>query len=98
MKWAVSQEVDIISISWAIEPLEDCKDKRGIAPHDALTLATERNILLFYAHPDTAPELTVNTTSPKQLVAAETLFCIGAAMEDGQRRCKIDKTDDLCDL
>jgi hypothetical protein len=98
IKWAVSEEVDIISMSWAIEPLKDNNDARATALRDALMLAAGKNILLFCANPDQAPEYDINSTYPKALVADRTLFCIGAARDDGKRWGKIALIDDSCDF
>lgn len=92
------EEVDIISMSWAIDPSDDTNDKRVKALRKAIELAAENNILLFCANPDRGPEYPHNSTYPKALVSDTTLFCIGAAKDDGSRWGKISVDDNSCDF
>lgn len=85
IKWAVGENVDIITMSWAIDefsPRND-RDKRIDKLRDAINMAAEANILMFCANPDKGADYKINKTFPKSLVSENTLFVIGAATKDG---------------
>jgi hypothetical protein len=94
--WAVDEEVDIISMSWAIERdtphgANSLDTKLG----EAINAAVKKNILLFCANPDMGPSYSKNQTLPKAL-NSDNIFCIGSATQDGVRWGKIHKDDDSC--
>lgn len=100
VKWAVTEEVDIISMSWAIDPLEDPLEdqERQRLLQSAINLAAKNSILLFCANPDKGPDYQENVTYPKAAVPDKTLFVVGAAKDDGKRWKKISESDDSCDF
>ncbi|KAI0465892.1 subtilisin-like protein [Xylaria cf. heliscus] len=99
IEWAIEQDVDIISMSWAVERTyatkrgDDQKEKRF---RNAIWKAVEKKILLFCANPDNGPGFPTNNTYPKTL--NDHVFCIGAATQDGVRWVQIHNQDDSCDL
>jgi hypothetical protein len=99
IKWAVSEKVDIISMSWAIDKSDETEQASQL--REAITLAADRGILLFCANPDKnmpgATEYKDNDTYPKALVPEKMLFCIGAATQDGKPWRQISKHDQSCE-
>ncbi|KAK4083567.1 uncharacterized protein Triagg1_1229 [Trichoderma aggressivum f. europaeum] len=92
IEWAVEQEVDIISMSWAIE--------KGSTPpykplRDAIEKAVEKNIILFCANPDNGTGYIDNGTYPWSLDNAH-IICVGAATQSGVRWNQIDAKDGSC--
>jgi len=91
IEWAVESEVDVISMSWAIDEKPQAsqgqEDPGGRALRTAIGKAIDANILLFCAHPDKGPGEN-NTTYPKNLDIAS-IICIGAATSDGNPWGKI---------
>lgn len=97
IEWARKEEVDIISMSWAIKARDtDSTTKRHRKLADAVHRAAEDGILLFCAHPDAGAKST-NDTYPKRL-PENRLFCIGAAGKNRQRWEEIDPADTSCDF
>ncbi|XXH01221.1 hypothetical protein Hte_007575 [Hypoxylon texense] len=96
IQWAVEEEVDIISMSWAIE--KDTTPGAGgdNRLHNAIWKALEQNILLFCANPDRGPSYGKNDTYPK-VVDPTRVFCIGAATQDGIPWGRISAQDDSSD-
>ncbi|KAI1458770.1 subtilisin-like protein [Annulohypoxylon moriforme] len=98
VKWAVEEEVDIISMSWAIDkgttftPGNEVGDPLYIQVQEAL----KKKILLFCANPDRGPNYNTNDTLPKAIYPNQ-IFCIGAATQDGIRWGQIDNDDKSCD-
>ncbi|KAL7821823.1 hypothetical protein V8C26DRAFT_391050 [Trichoderma gracile] len=98
IEWAVEEEVDIISMSWAIDKdttlksnSKDTDDRLRNAIGDAIS----KNILLFCANPDKGPSYGNNDTYPRG-VDPDHVFCVGAATQDGVRWSQIDSSDDSC--
>ncbi|KAJ4860797.1 subtilase family domain-containing protein [Trichoderma breve] len=92
IEWAVEQEVDIISMSWAIE-------KSNTLPYrplcDAIQKAVEKKIILFCANPDRGTGYTVNDTYPWSLDQVH-IICVGAATQSGVPWNQIDANDKSC--
>lgn len=95
IEWAAEQNVDIISMSWAI----DKKVPEGVevmALRNAIKTAADKNILLFCANPDKG-QSEKNETYPWTM-DTQRVFCIGAATEDGRPWPRIDPEDESCDF
>ncbi|KKO97684.1 hypothetical protein THAR02_10213 [Trichoderma harzianum] len=92
IEWAVEQDVDIISMSWAIE-------KGNTPPYnrlwDAVQHAVEKNIILFCANPDRGTGYTEIDTYPLFLGPGH-IICVGAATQSGVRWNQIDANDKTC--
>lgn len=92
----MEEDVDIISMSWAIdkETTPGPNDNQRLC--DAIKTAAKKNILLFCANPDRGPTFKAMDTYPKA-ADPERVFCIGAATPDGIRWGQIDAQDTSCD-
>jgi hypothetical protein len=102
IKWAVSQHVDIISMSWAIDHSTNTPQNEIDALQDACLLAAESGILLFCAYPDKGPYDPENNTYPNLLNSRPKdpdcdIFVIGAATQDGIPWAKIHPADETCE-
>ncbi|TFB02667.1 hypothetical protein CCMA1212_005148 [Trichoderma ghanense] len=98
LEWAVEEEVDIISMSWAID--KDTTQNPNSVGLDqrlrkAIGDAVSKNILLFCANPDKGPSYINNDTYPKGL-DTDHVFCVGAATQNGVRWSQIDSNDTSC--
>jgi len=101
IEWAVDQNVDIISMSWAIDDSASIGDERA-ALKDACELAAKQGILLFCAYPDKGPYDPKNETYPNLLNPLNgdkdcKSFVIGAATQDGIPWTKIHPDDNTCE-
>ncbi|ROW10102.1 hypothetical protein VMCG_02078 [Cytospora schulzeri] len=100
IKWAVEEDVDIISMSWAIDNDTSTSASKPESPQmrllEAINEAVAKNILLFCANPDKGKNYSVNDTLPRSL-KADKIFCIGAATQDGVRWGQINSDDQSCD-
>ncbi|UKZ77173.1 hypothetical protein TrVFT333_004892 [Trichoderma virens FT-333] len=94
IEWAVEQEVDIISMSWAIEK---CRNNNPSYKRlrDAIQAAVEKNIIMFCANPDRGTDFPVNDTYPFSM-DKDHIICVGAATRNGVRWAQIDAQDDSC--
>lgn len=93
ISWAVAKEVDIISMSWAIEPGSNALSQNPL--RDAITDATKNNILMFCANPDKGEGYNENNTYPYQ-IDSHGIICTGAATHDGKAWEKIGSRDGSC--
>ncbi|KAL6787896.1 hypothetical protein J3E68DRAFT_445126 [Trichoderma sp. SZMC 28012] len=94
IEWAVEQEVDIISMSWAIE-------KNSTLPYrplcDAIEKAVGKKIILFCANPDRGTGYTEIDTYPL-FSGLGHIICVGAATQSGVRWNQIDANDKTCNF
>ena len=89
--WAITKEVDIISMSWAadLEVSSDDEEKLSSALNKAMN---KHKIPTFCANPDKGRGYTTNETYPYK-AHPDKIFCIGAETSSGSQWRKIDPND-----
>ncbi|MCJ1394257.1 hypothetical protein MMC18_007135 [Xylographa bjoerkii] len=96
IEWAITEKVDIISMSWSIDKLDtDATTNRVTALRNAVLKAADANILLFCANPDKG--IGYGTKTYPTFLDSDRIFCIGAAKE-GHPSSQIDTANDKTDL
>ncbi|GKZ32277.1 hypothetical protein AbraIFM66950_001570 [Aspergillus brasiliensis] len=98
LKWAIRQEVHIISMSWAIEKevMHADGEQARIFRTTMRKAVEDHQILLFCANPDKG-SAAENDTYPTKIDPA-LVFCVGAARRDGVPWNEINPADKSCDL